>query len=568
MVRIATTQFASTTDIQANLHSCLQMIERAAQVQPNLIVLPEFCNRLSWYNNAVEVWEAAVSVDGDFLQAIADQARKQQTHIVVNCTVKRPSRRVTITSFLYDPQGRLLVEADKQTLMGHENIHFSRAEQSTPVVETAVGRLGIYACRDGVTMETARSLALRGAQIFCHSLNSFALDEASLHVPARGLENKVFVVSANKVGPLIPEEVLDDVAAKLGISADCLVGVGESQIVAPDGRVLAKGDQASEMVVWADIDPTEADDKRRPDGTHIFARRRPSLYLAIAQEPKEPEPRPAAAVLHTAVFQPKVDDERAIAEVVQAISAAKEAKVQLLVLPELFCFAGAQVDDVDTAVRRSEQARQAIQQACVGSTIEVCTSLVEKVGAQVRHHGVLLGAEGVIFRQAQLHHGHHPWAELGEAINVCERPWGRLGIIVGDDAIVPEVAKVLAIQGADVLAISFQVQEAWELSHGLVDRSAENRVCVVAATRPSPFGGSLIISQHHDFTIFTPWQTRQFDNTINQPIVTQAPAKAGLTLAAVHPETAQMKVMSQQTDLILGRPWFLADELVETTENP
>lgn len=560
--RIATVQFSTGIDVDANLQKCLHWIAETASVKPQLIVMPEFCNRLSWYNNSDEVYEAAVSVDGPFLQQIAQSAKQQQTYIVINCTTKRANRRVTITSFLYGPDGELLVEADKQTLMGHENIHFSRAEQITPVVETAVGKLGIYACRDGVTMETARSLALRGAQTFCHSLNSFATDEASLHVPTRGLENRCFVVSSNKVGPLIPEHLLDDVAQKLGIPAHFLYGVGESQIMAPDGTILAKADRESEMFVWADVDVSLADAKLRPDGTDIFAHRRPALYQAIATEPIPDDHQPSAELL-TAVYQPTQNGEAAIAEVSNAIQEAIAKGVELLVLPELFCLPDGMVDDVETAVPICQSAKTSIQQACQGSDLLVCTSLVEQQDGHIYHMGVLLNQDGVLFRQPQLHRTQrHPWADLGDEIRVCELPWGKCGLVVGDDAIYPEVAKVLAIYGADVLAIPFHAQEAWELSHGIVDRSAENRVCVVAATRPQSFGGSVIITQHQDFTIFTQWETRQFDGTINQPIITRAVNEAGLTIAPVHPATARMKLMSQKTDLINGRPWFLVNEIV------
>ena len=560
--RIATAQFSTGTDIDTNLQKCLHWIAEAASVQPDLIVLPEFCNRLSWYNNADEVYEAAVSVDSPFLQQIAQSAKQHQTHIVINCTTRRANHQVTITSFLYGPDGELLVEADKQTLMGHENIHFSCAEQITPVVETAVGKLGIYACRDGVTMETARSLALRGAQIFCHSLNSFATDEASLHVPTRGLENKCFVVSSNKVGPLIPEDVLEDVAQKLGIPAHFLYGMGESQIMAPDGTILAKADRESEMFVWADVDVSLADGKLRPDGTDIFANRRSRLYQEIATEPKPDDHRPRAELL-TAVYQPTQNDETTITEVSDAIQQAIQAGVELLVLPELFCLPDGLVDDLDMAVAICQSAKTTIQQACKGSDIVVCTSFVEQKDGQTFHVGVLLNQQGVLFRQPQLHRvERHPWTALGDEIVVCDLPWGKCGLVVGDDAIYPEVAKVLAIQGADVLAIPFHAQESWELSHGIVDRSAENRVCVVAATRPQPFGGSLLITQHQDFTIFTKWEMRQFDGTINQPIVTRATTDSGLTIATIHPATSRMKVMSQKTDLLNGRPWFLVDDIV------
>jgi predicted amidohydrolase len=191
--------------------------------------------------------------------------------------------------------------------------------------------------------------------------------------------------------------------------------------------------------------------------------------------------------------------------------------------------------------------------------MNVCTTLVEQVGEAYYHTAYLIGGSGIIHTQRQLHHcARHAWAQLGDTLTTVDLAWGRLGLIAGDDSIYPEVAKVLAIAGADVLAIPFDAQEQWETQLGLVGRSAENRVCLVAATRPKPFGNSLIITQHDDFQIFTNWKTRQFNGTINEPIVTRISADATLTSAEIHPATARKKVMSADTDLIQGRAWQLA----------
>ena len=141
------------------------------------------------------------------------------------------------------------------------------------VLQTPLGKLGLYACMDGVVSETPRCLALRGAEILCNSLNSFATDEGSLHIPVRAAESRVFVVAANKIGPLIPEAILEPVSAATGIPIRFLSGAGDSQIVAPDGTVLALASPDKAEVIWADIDVSEARSKQRPDGTQVFAAR-------------------------------------------------------------------------------------------------------------------------------------------------------------------------------------------------------------------------------------------------------------------------------------------------------
>ena len=157
----------------------------------------------------------------------------------------------------------------------------------------------------------------------------------------------------------------------------------------------------------------------------------------------------------------------------------------------------------------------------------------------------------------------HSWAApTGLAPNVVETPFGRLAVVVGDDAIYPETFRLAALEDADVVAVPFQAQEAWETRLGLVERSAENRLCVVAATRPSEVGSSLITTLERDFTLWTVWEDRAFDGTISQPRVTRAPAAPGTTLATIHPEAAANRVLTRATDVVDSRPWHLLDPLI------
>src|SRR6478736_1474170 len=232
IVRVAAVQFAVTEDVEENLATCLRMTDQAAAEGAQVVVLPEFCNHVSWYD------------------------------------------------------------------------HRDPAVAPSPVVDTVFGRVGLYSCMDGVINETPRMLAVGGAQVLLNSLNSFALDEASLHVPVRAVENRVWVVAANKVGPLVPARSIAMVAERVGVPMEMLHGAGESQIVAPDGTVVAVAPRTGEAVVVADIEVEQADDKRRPDGTDVMSSRRPGLYGPIVEAPRGRQ-RPAGAdELVTAVVSP------------------------------------------------------------------------------------------------------------------------------------------------------------------------------------------------------------------------------------------------------------------------
>ena len=94
-IRVAAVQLASGDNLAANLKGCLRMIDRAAPLRPGLIVLPEFCNHVSWYEDRAHCFRVSVALNSGFLRAIAGKAREHQTHIVINCTdcASTPIRR-------------------------------------------------------------------------------------------------------------------------------------------------------------------------------------------------------------------------------------------------------------------------------------------------------------------------------------------------------------------------------------------------------------------------------------------------------------------------------------------
>ena len=561
-MRIAVAQFAVGTDVQSNLQTCLRMLDQAGQCQPDLIVLPEFCNHLSWYDDRAHCHAVSVELSGPFLQAIADRAQQLKAHVVINCTVRRTGASCSGSSLLFGPGGELLASSDKQVLIGHENDFLCKASQAGPVVETPLGRIGLYACMDGVISETPRALALRGAQLLCNSLNSFAADEGALHIPVRAAENKVFVAAANKVGPLIPEALLEPVSEQTGIPAKFLMGAGESQIVAPDGTVLARASTDREEVVYADIDIADAAAGLRPDGSHIFALRRPSLYRALGQDPARQKLHfIGAESVHAALIQLADTGVDAPAEVADNCAVAFAAGAQLIALPPLF-FLPQQVP-ADSAVEQAREQSELMVEflaALCGPGQYIASTLV--LGQPARLCGVLVGAAGLVLEQGQLHRSERfAWSALADRLEVAEVEFGRLAVLTSDDACVPEIFRVAALAAVDTVVVPVQPQERWELALGLLERAAENRLNMLAVTQPGPLGSSFAAALTRDFTVMTPWRERAFDGLLSRPPVQLAGTDAGITHVEIHPRWAENKVVSRGTDLLADRPWQLIEAI-------
>ena len=519
--RVSAVQFGVGTDVAENLKTCLRMIDEAAKVSPNFIVLPEFSNHCAIYESQDYADEVALDLDGEFLREIAAKAIVHNTYIKINVTVKKPNNKPTVSNLLYSPEGKLVGRADKQVLMGNENVNCSRAETAGEIVETEFGKVGMYCCADGLLPETTRLLAIRGAKLLLNSLNSFAEDEASLHIPVRAAENKVFVVASCKVDYLVPKHILAAFADKMKIKPEALQGAGESQIVSPNGTVLAKAKRSGEDVVFADIDLDEA----KPEAA--LENRRPEIYAKIVEKPSERNYKQGAESVKVAVCQ--------------TIKQIKNTDAKLIVLPEL-----------------------------TENVAEICKHLndnfaVTSIRENDAHIGVLIDKTGVIFRQKQLHKSNqHSWiTDFGDKLETIDLPFGRLAIIVGEDSTYPETFRLAAYQNAEIIAVPFNAQERWETEFGLLERSVENRLSIIAATRPNEslgqFGRSVITTISKDFTLWTEWKSRPFDGNINYPII-----KRGDNFEAeIYPANAGNRFVSKGTDVVDGRAYWLLGDLAK-----
>jgi predicted amidohydrolase len=132
-------------------------------------------------------------------------------------------------------------------------------------------RIGMLICYDASFPEASRILALRGADLIVLPTNwPPGAEQTAEHViNARASENKVFYAAANRVGH---ENGFDF--------------IGKSKICDVHGSTLASADHRQEEILYANIDASQARNKRinRGKGHSIerFADRRPDLYGEIA----------------------------------------------------------------------------------------------------------------------------------------------------------------------------------------------------------------------------------------------------------------------------------------------
>lgn len=262
--RVAAVQFAVGDDLAENISKCLRFLEQAAHAGAQLVVFPEFCHLPSANRSGAQAHRIAVTDDHPFLEAMRSGARQHGVWAAINAFEQGPFPQVFDTTFLLSSTGAFVGRYHKHLLFGPERNWLTPGRDGHPVFATPFGRIGMFTCMDGLIPEPARCLAVQGAQVLLNCLNSGGPDEPGLHIPVRALENGVWVVAANKVGPVAHGATVRY--------------IGGSMIVAPDGTVVAQADETSETLVLAEIDADQADPTR-------LRGRRPAAYAMLYRAP-------------------------------------------------------------------------------------------------------------------------------------------------------------------------------------------------------------------------------------------------------------------------------------------
>jgi 5-aminopentanamidase len=256
-----------------NLETCIAQLERAAAAGCRLVVLPECAISGYMFASDEDAARTAEPIRGPTTEALERVCARLDLHCVAGL-LERDGDRLRNTAVLVGPEG-LLGRYRKTHLpcLGVDRFVVP-GEDPPDVFETPLGRIGIEICYDLRFPELTRALALRGAEIVVHPTNWPAAVRplADFLTRARAAENRVFLLTANRVG-----------------SEGGTKFFGRSQVVDPLGTRLVEAGEEREELVVAEIDPAEAREKDLvivpgEYELHLFGDRRPELYGALVEE--------------------------------------------------------------------------------------------------------------------------------------------------------------------------------------------------------------------------------------------------------------------------------------------
>lgn len=441
---------------EKNLARLLDLNVEAAGAGARVIVNTELAASGYSFAGRKEIAPLVETIPGPATRAFGRIAGKYGCYICIGLPeVDRKTGIFYNAAALIGPAGLVVGKCRKLAPAYRENLWAARGNLPVLVAQTEFGRLGVLICADTYSYKPARAAALKGARALLVPANW----PPEQHNPekfwrARAAENGIYLLACNRTG--------------MDKDMDCR---GAESFIIDSGGVVVKQASSPEDTIIYGVLPL-AGGKLVPAGPgDILSRRKPGCYSDISLDTYSQFnsglllglPEPADFTVATVQFRPiygNVSDniERLLGLIDAAAdkAAAGGAPLDMVVLPEL-CTTGA-ISARQAAETMGEEipghATAIFTRKAAAKNVFIVLGMAEKQGGKFYNSIVLVGPRGVecSYRKVHLSRNDESWAEGGDIIfPVFDLPFGRVGLLAGDDLLFPESAESLAKRGADLI---------------------------------------------------------------------------------------------------------------------
>ncbi len=248
-------------DPSANLRAVERLLHG---IQADLLVLPELANSGYLYASTPDIAPYSEPGDGSgpFLGGLARLAGRTGG-VIVTGFAEYANGEVYNSAAAVSRAGVLQVYRKTHLFLDEQDL-FLPGNSGFTLFEHNGARIGMMICFDWVFPESARSLALLGAQIIAHPSN-LVLPYCQQSMLTRSLENGVFSITCNRYG----EEYLGEKHLRF---------TGGSQVVSNKGARLTQSGEEGDDVQLTAFDPALADDKWITGRNNLLGDRRTEMY--------------------------------------------------------------------------------------------------------------------------------------------------------------------------------------------------------------------------------------------------------------------------------------------------
>ena len=287
-VMVAALQMQCTNSVEENIRKA-EVLTRQAAAQGAQIILPSelferpyFCQerRYEYYDYAKK------TEDNDAVKHMQALANELSVVIPVSFYELGNNRQLFNTVAVIDADGTILGTYRKTHIPDdhyyQEKFYFTPGDTGFKTFKTAYGQIGVGICWDQWFPETARAMALDGAEILFYPtaigsepiLECDSMPHWRRCMKGHAACNLMPVVAANRIGTEIVEPCKEN-----GMQQSALTFYGSSFIPDATGEVVEQMDRESEGVIVHSFDLDELETERKSWG--LFRDRRPEIYKNV-----------------------------------------------------------------------------------------------------------------------------------------------------------------------------------------------------------------------------------------------------------------------------------------------
>ena len=274
-VTVAATQMACTWDREETLERAAGLVEEAAQKGANIVLLqelfetPYFCQQ-----ERTEYLKLATTVEENPAIAYFQKMAKQKELVIPVSFYEKAGNTAFNSVAVIDADGSILGVYRKthipHSLLYEEKFYFTPGDTGFRAWKTQFGTIGVGICWDQWFPETARGMALQGAEILMYptAIGSEAVEtiDSMPHwrrcMQGHAAKNIMPVIASNRIGTETDET--------------SMTFYGSSFITDHTGQILQDADRESQTVLVQSFDLDEIEEYRRSWG--VWRDRRPEMY--------------------------------------------------------------------------------------------------------------------------------------------------------------------------------------------------------------------------------------------------------------------------------------------------
>ena len=244
-----------------------QALKIASKVKSDIYVFPELCNTGYAFVSKEESAQLSESLSGRSVESFQSFSEKRKCAVVAGFA-ENDSGHVYNSSVIIE-RGKILGTYRKMHLFYREKLWFSEADTGFKVfdLQSLSCKIGPMICFDWFFPEATRELVLKGADIVCHPSNLVLPGKAQQGTTTRAFENRVFVITANRVG-------IENRGPK-----DKFRFTGRSQIISPLMEKLATSRENESIAKAARLNLDLARNKNVTSMNNLLQDRRTEFYV-------------------------------------------------------------------------------------------------------------------------------------------------------------------------------------------------------------------------------------------------------------------------------------------------